>query len=446
MPMRPRPLTILAALAALAAPPARAHAQHDGHRPGEPSDSPADGTSAWHLMVQAVPVVTHAANTVGGASLTESYLAQPAAMARGDLLGGHLRLEGTLNAEGITMKRGELSTGAFGEGFVDRRHPHTYLHEAVVTGLGGLGPVRYSFAAGRGFAAFGTDDPMMRPFEKYPINHHLAQILERAMVTGAVRLGPAIVEGSTFGGEEPTSPGYAPSLRRFGDSWSVRGTVLPVRGVEIQGSYARVKSPEHVSGVGLDQWKRSLSARYVSSGGERYLLGEWARTIERDAVRAADVFGYETALVEGATMLGPVGLAARLEQTERPEEERDSDPFRVPRPASDLAIGGITRWRTATVALTFPSPTSGPVRGYPFLEVARMSTEGKNPQSLFQPRTFYGTRAPWMLSGGVRLRFGGAHARMGRYGVAIPAGPAIEALAGPGDDSKTVHDHGQPRS
>ena len=432
------------AIAALATVPARSLAQHDGHAPATESDSTdARRQNAWHLMAQAIPVVTHAANTVRGASLTEGYLSQTMAMARGDLLGGHLRLEATLNAEGWTLKRGELSTGAFGEGFIDRRHPHTYVHEAVVTGLGALGPLHYSLSAGRGFAAFGTDDPMMRPFEKYPINHHLAQILERAMVTGAVRLGGAIVEGSTFGGEEPTSPGYTPSMRRFGDSWSVRGTVLPVRGLEVQASYARVKSPEHVSGVGLDQWKRSVSARFVSPRGDRYVLGEWARTIERDAVRALDVFGYETALVEAAAMVGPLGVAARLEQTERPEEERDTDPFRVPRPASDLAIGGITRWRTATLALTLPSPTSGPIRGYPFVEVARMSTAGKDPRSLFQPSNFYGARAPWMLTGGVRLRLGAAHSRMGRYGVALPSGPAIRALAGagPGDDSKTVHDH-----
>ena len=438
MSMRPSPLTVLAALAALGLAPAKSQAQHEGHA-APPSDSVRG--DRWHLMVQAIPLVTHAANTVGGESFTEGYLAQAAAMGRAELLSGHLRLDVTLNAEGTTMRRGELSTGAFGEGFIDRRHPHTYLHEVIATGLGRLGPARYSVSAGRGFAAFGTDDPMMRPVEKYPINHHLSQILERAIVTGAVRVGPAIVEGSIFGGEEPTSPSYTPSMSRFGDSWSVRGTVLPLEGLEVQASYARVASPEHVSGVGLDQLKRSISARFVSSTGNRYVLSEWARTIEHDAVRGLDVFGYETALIEGAATVGPIGVAARLEQTERPEEERDTDPFRVPRPASDLAIGGITRWRAATLALTFPSPFSGPIRTYPFLEAARLSTAGKDARSLFQPRSFYGSRAPWMLSGGVRIRYGTPHARMGRYGAALPAGPTIEALAAPGENSKTVHDH-----
>jgi len=432
--------TLAAALVALAFVPARA--QHEGHAAMATDSSDGAHVRHWHVMVQAIPVVTHAASTVEGADLTEGYLSQAAAMGGAELLGGDLRLQATLNAEGLTMKRGELSTGAFGEGYVDRRHPHTYLHEVVASGLGALGPLSYSVSVGRGFAAFGTDDPMVRPFEKYPINHHLAQILERGIVTGAVRVGPAILDASLFGGEEPTSPSSLPMRSRFGDSWSVRGTVVTLRGLEVQASYARVASPEHASGVGLDQWKRSVSARYISPGGAHYVLSEWARTIERDDVRAVDVFGYESALIEGATMIGPLGLAARLEQTSRPEEERDVDPFRTPRPASDLAILGITRWRTATMALSFPSAIPGPIAGYPFVEVARLAATSRDVRSLFQPRSFYGgTSSPWMLTAGVRLRYGPAHARMGRYGVALIPGPVIRALAPPGLDSKTVHDH-----
>ena len=125
-----------------------------------------------------------------GADLTEGYLPRRWRWAGASLLAGHLRLDATLNAEGLTMERGELSTGAFGEGYVDRRHPHTYLHEAVASGLGALGPLDVlAQRRDAGSPPFGTDDPMVRPFEKYPINHHLAQILERAMVTGAVRVG-----------------------------------------------------------------------------------------------------------------------------------------------------------------------------------------------------------------------------------------------------------------
>jgi hypothetical protein len=399
------------------------------------------GTNRWHVMAQAIPVLTHAENTAERADLTEAYLSQAAVMGRANLFGGHLGLDATLNGEGLTMERGELSTGAFGEGYVDRRHPHTYLHEAVVSGIGAVGRLAFSVSAGRGFAAFGTDDPMVRPFEKYPINHHLSQILERPMVTGAIRFGPAMLEGSTFGGDEPTSPGSTPLMRRLGDSWSVRATALPARGVEVQGSYARVASPEQREGFGLDQRKRNFSARLIAADGSRYLLAEWARTVDHDHGRREDVFAYESALLEGSLTLRGVSVALRLEQTERPEEERLADPFRVSRPAADLGISGETRWRTATVALMLPSPIFGPVRGYPFIELERANARARDVRSVFDAEAFYGTSSPWMLTAGVRLRIGPFHARMGRYGAGVPAGPAIRALGTTDDGSSSHHRH-----
>jgi hypothetical protein len=431
MSMRFVPSAMLAAGLLLSTVTSAAAAQHEGHAMADTAmaDTAMAGMQGpWHLMAQAIPVVTHVAHSAGSSSLTEAYLAQAAAMARGSLFGGHLRLAGTLNAEGLTMKRGELSTGAFGEGYVDRRHPHTYLHEIVASGVGSVGPVSYSASAGRGFAPFGTDDPMMRPFEKYPINHHLAQILERPLAIAAVRWRGAIVEAGTFAGDEPTSPSSSPRLRRFGDSWSVRATALPVPWVEAQGSYARIASPEQRDGFGLDQRKRSISARLISADGARYLLAEWARPVEVDPARDAEAFAYESALAEGALSVGPMSVALRLEQTDRPEEERLADPFRTPRPATDLAISGITRWRSATAAVTFPAATLGPVRGYPFVEVERLSASRRTATSVFDPAQFYGSDAPWMASAGVRIRIGPAHARMGRYGVALPNDPPIRAL------------------
>lgn len=432
--------TVVAALV-IAVMPGAAVAQQQAQPATATDSAPGARPNSWHLSAQAIPVLTHAQNTAEGADLTEVNLAQTALMGGANLLAGHLRLDLTVNAEGITMEGGELSTGAFGEGYVDRRHPHTYLHEAVASGVGALGPVEFSLSAGRGFAAFGTDDPMVRPFEKYPINHHLQQILERLMITGAVRYGPAIVEGSTFGGDEPDSPGSMPLTRRLGDSWSVRATALPAPGVELQGSYARVASPEQREGFGLDQRKRSLSARLISANGGRYLLAEWARTVDRDHGRNEDVFAYESALVEGSATVRGVSLALRFEQTERPEEERLNDPFRVPRPAADLGISGVTRWRTATAALMLPSPIFGPLRGYPFIEVERTSAQATDARSVFDAESFYGTSSPWMLTVGVRLRLGPPHARMGRYGVALPAGPPIRALGIPNGSSPSHHQH-----
>ncbi len=44
------------------------------------------------------------------------------------------------------MRHGELSLGAFGEGFADRRHPHTYLHELMLTGIAVPGAGAHHFS------------------------------------------------------------------------------------------------------------------------------------------------------------------------------------------------------------------------------------------------------------------------------------------------------------
>ena len=393
-------------------------AQHEGHDMGAMQRDGARTTA--HVMAQAIPLVTRATPSAGGTDKTQALLTQAMLMARLGFLQERVLLDATLNAEGVTMPDGELNTGAYGEGFVDRRHPHTYVHELMLTGQGTLAALRWSASVGRGFAAFGTDDPMMRPFVKYPINHHLSQILERAAAAGAVRLGPALLEASAFGGDEPTHPSALPNMRRFGDSWSVRGTLLPVERTEFQASYARVASPEEREGHGLDQRKRSVSARATSADGGRYALAEWSRTVERDHDRNLDVFGFESALVE-ASIRGRLGSAAlRLEQTDRAEEDRLAEPFRTPNPHADLSINGITRWKVLTAQVAAPAVTSGVFHGFPFLELARLSASSRDARSFFTPERLYATSGFWMITAGIRLRAGDAHERMGRYGVSLP--------------------------
>src|SRR5690606_22315913 len=102
---------------------------------------------------------------------------------------------------------------------------------------------------------------------------------------------------------------------RFGDSWSGRLTVWPAAGVEVQGSYARVESPEHREAAGLDSRKWSASARLERSGdaGRLYAMAEWGRTTEGES-------DYSTFLAEAALRRGALGAAYRFERTERPEE------------------------------------------------------------------------------------------------------------------------------
>jgi hypothetical protein len=388
------------------------------------------------LMAQAIPVVTRADPTATRAPLTEGYVAQPVLMAHASWR--DLEAITTLDLEGLTLARGELSTGAYGEGFVDRRHPHTYLHEVLVGTDATFFGFQGSVFAGRGFVPFGSDDPMVRPFEKYPVNHHLSQILERVVAVAALRRGPAIIEVGTFNGDEPQSPTAEPEFNRFGDSWAVRGTLLPLSGLELSASAASVKSPEVALGSGLDQRKASVVARFerTSARDRRYAMAEWARTDERYAGQLTT--RLSTWLGEAEVCRAGVIVAGRLEQTDRPEEESLADPFRTPRPPVDLANLGVSRWTTGTVSISSPTVGSRFLTGRPFVEIARIAVAPGNPPGVFDADRRYGTSRMWMLSAGVRLRSGTMHSRMGRYGAALPG----EGMAMPsGTDSMTDESH-----
>lgn len=382
------------------------------------------------VAAQAIPVVTRADPTATASSLTEGYVTQPIVMAHAAW--GVFRGIGMFNFEGLTLDRGELSTGGYGEGYVDRRHPHAYVHELLAGADGTRFGVRASAFVGRGFAPFGSDDPMVRPFEKYPINHHLAQILERVVAVGAVQRGPVIVEAGTFNGDEPLGPGTSPNFHRFGDSWSSRLTLLPLAGVELSGSVARVHSPEERTGAGLDQHKSSVVGRWAqqtatSSG---YALVEWARTNELD--RGEQITSLSSALAEGAYCRAGVIVAARAERTDRPEEERLNNPFRTPRPSVDLSNLGVSRWTTFTLSVSSPAARAGVLSARPFVEIERIHAAPGNPPGIFNPEFRYGSSWMWMVSGGVRLVAGMPHFRMGRYGAALPSAN-LGTSAAPGE-------------
>src|SRR5689334_3258853 len=107
--------------------------------------------------VSGIFLLTHATGTPQGQTLTEGYLTQP--MIHGGFQRAWLEALGILNLEGLTLRRGELDLGEWGEGFVDRRHPHSYLHELMAGVRSTPGPIAASLYAGRGFVPFGSDDP-----------------------------------------------------------------------------------------------------------------------------------------------------------------------------------------------------------------------------------------------------------------------------------------------
>jgi hypothetical protein len=393
------------------------------------AQSPEPAGPRWSVGAQAIGVATHASPERDGRSSTEWRVTRPTIAGRLQSAGGGVALIGTLSLEGATMRDGETNPGIWGEGFADRRHPHTWLHELVAvatTDAGRAGVL--SVAVGKGFVPFGTDDPMTRPFVKYPANHHLAQILERALVVASWRAGPATIEGAVFNGDEPEDPSDAPNLDRFGDSWAARLTLALPMAVEAQASGASLDSPEWAAGFGPDQRKWSASARYESGAetdASHYALVEWARTEER--VDGRTIFRFASVLAEGAVRRRGVEIALRLERTTRPEEERLLDPFRVARPHTDESILGVTRFEIVTLAASVPAgagrlPALAGIR--PFAEVALVHPTAARTPSLFRPERFFGSRTLWTLSAGARLALGAGHRRMGRYGAAAPAGRA----------------------
>ena len=384
-------------------------------------DHAAHGASGPAIGVgaHAIGVVTRQSPGIAGNTLLEGYLTQPTLMAHAGTARNVLSAQMMLSLEGLTLDRGELNPGIVGEGYIDRRHPHTYLHELTATLQQHMGPAHASVTVGKGFAPFGTDDPMVRPFVKYPINHHLAQVLERIIAVAAVRGGPLVAEAGIFNGDEPESPGDAPNSDRLWDSWAARVTVLPRTGVEFQASYAVVRSPEFAPGGAPDDRKWSTSLRLEGTNASRYLLAEWARSDQY--VGSTRSFSFRSALVEARHAAGRVVVAGRLEITERPDEERLLDPFRTVLGGHDFSILGRSRWTIATANLSAPWKVGGGQAVVsPFVEIAYNQARETFRPSGFVPAQFYGSDRIWLLSAGARLALGARHSRMGRYGAALP--------------------------
>ena len=340
-----------------------------------------------------------------GRMVSEAYLTQPMIAARGRFAGGRIEARGILNFEGATLDRGEINPGVYGEGYVDRRHPHTWLHEAMIGTRVESGPLRASLFAGKGFVPFGTEDPMLRPFVKYPVNHHHAQILERAQIMAGLAYRGLLVEGAVFNGDEPESPDDLPNFDRLFDSRSLRLTISPAPTLTFSASVASVQSPEFASGDGLDQRKRSASVRLARDHGVlRYALVEYANTREfSGSVRA---FTFSSLLAEGQWLIGPMALGARAERTERPEEERSGSPYRTVRPLLDFNILGRTRWTNLTLHAEGWARETGRVWCRPFVEAGYHLPRAIARPTPLDPVDLFGRRHLWMVSVGLRGRAG----------------------------------------
>ncbi len=377
--------------------------------------APRAARAQWSAGAWAVPTASRLAPAPGDSAMTAIVLAQPVVFLSGSAWGGHLRIHAMLNAEGWTMRDGQLAPGVSGEGWFDKRHPHTWGHEAIVSLVDGArlpGALAWSLSAGKGFAPFGSDDPANRPALLFPANHHLAQVLERAVLVAAVRGRRGSLEAGLFNGDEPERPGQWPVWERFGDSWSVRATLVPAAGAELSASAARVESPEHRGSQGLDHtmWHVGLRIARRVRGADVTALGEWARTDEEG------VFVYRSALAEAEARFGRHRPYVRVERTDRPEEMRTfSDPFRSVRPHNENSNLGITRWSVVTAGYGLALGAAGPARLEAVVEAARARV-GVVTGVVLDPAGFYGGNTLWLLSVGMRIGVGEPLHRMGRYG------------------------------
>ena len=370
-------------------------------------------------MAQAFPIGTIALPAEDGTPLDERalYLTQPAIMFNVESPLSRVSLRTTLNFEGLTQPDGELTFGGWGEGFIDKRHPHTILHEAMLSvNVWARDGGGFSLSAGKGFAPYGTDDPMSRPAVKYPTNHHLSQILERFTLNGVYSSPRFSAEVGVFGGNEPTTPYDFSNAQSFANSWSTRLAArfgAPAMGLfpwELSGSYGYVVEEHDAEEDVTVLYNAALRRETMTATGRSYAL------VEASMSDPEHHDGYFSVLAEAAITRGMHMPYARVEYATRPEYPREGEPgsdefFRYDHDAEPI---GSTRWLIAVAGYGVEA-TSLPFSARPFVEVQwnQVAAEegGIDPEDLYGRSSFFG------LTAGFRLYFGGEPMRMGAYGV-----------------------------
>jgi hypothetical protein len=378
----------------------------------------------WHLtgMAQAFPIMTIGAPGEEQSPLHDTgwYVTQPAIMTHLDGLGQRLVLHTTLNFEGLVQEDGELSFGGWGEGFIDKRHPHTLVHELMLSyNLLDVGGSQISISAGKGFAPFGTSDPMARPGLKYPTNHHLSQILERWTLNAVWMRDRWSIEAGVFGGEEPEGPYDFSNIESFGDSYSARVARRwgsgsgPSAEWEASASVARVTEIAHTSEEEVT-WLWNAALRPSLTLGNAHLYG----LLEASASYLADHEDFFSVLAEARYDRSGHQPYARIEYASRPEYDREAatgdDFFRYHDHDDPL---GSTRWLIATAAYAYEATTS-PFSIRPFVEVQHHQVRGD--RGGISATEIFGRTSFWALTVGARIFLIGGPMRMGSYGVLDP--------------------------
>lgn len=410
--------TLLLAIALPA--PAQEHAHHAppdsaGMHQGHGKMAMADFGGGWMAlgMAQAFPTYTHAPRDDG------FYVTQPALMFNIEAPSSRLALRTTINLEGATQPGGELTFGSWGEGFIDRRHPHTYLHELMLSyNSRSAEAVGWSISAGKGFAPYGTDDPMMRPVLKYPTNHHLSQILERWTINGIWSSRSWSIEAGVFGGNEPEGPSDLSNIESFGNSFSARLTHRIGEGIAGAWPYEFAASFGYVVEKHDDERDvvrlYNVAFRHEHDHGRVHMYA----LIEASLSDPDEADGYWSVLGEGSLQIGRHKPYGRIELATRPEYEREGlsgdDFYRYEHHADAI---GATRWLILSGGYGMTASPL-PLSLRPFVEAqyhfVRAERGPIDVRALFREKRF------WTFSVGLRAFLGGDPMRMGAYGILDP--------------------------
>jgi hypothetical protein len=167
-----------------------------------------------------------------------------------------------------------------GEPLVDHQHPHNVfaelsayytvpLTEKISWELYGgpsaepaLGPVMYLHRASA------AELPMA------PLGHHLQDSTHTSfgVVTTGLVIDRVKIEGSAFNGHEPNEERWSIQPAAL-DSWSVRGSVAPVRNWTAQYSIGHLDHPEALEP--WNQWRETASVEYIRPRA----AGSWASSL-----------------------------------------------------------------------------------------------------------------------------------------------------------------------
>lgn len=392
-------------------------------------------------MAQFFPTYTLSLPNTAGTPLENRgfYVTQPAIMANLSSRGERFVLRTTLNFEGLTQPGGELTYGGWGEGFLDKRHPHTLLHEFMLSWNNGNATRGFSISAGKGFAPYGTDDPMSRPIIKYPTNHHLSQALERWTLSGIAALGTWGLEGGIFGGQEPNGPYDLSNIESFADSWSARATKrfgigkMGTWPYEISASFANIAEEHHGATERTRLFNVSIRHDHEHEGVPHYAMVEYSRSDPDDDD------AYFALLGETSVRVGRHQPYARVEYATRPEYQRNGPIgttgfFRYDHDADPI---GATRWLIVSGGYGISLGSNNKFSPRPYVETqynhVRSERGGVDPVAL------YGRASFWTVSAGLRVFVGGEPMRMGTYGVLDPM-TAMHDMPGH-QISAASHDH-----